>query len=70
MTVYWQGSQWKVTHEGVDTTDNKYFIAKNRVHEQDPPGYTWERHMNEKSWVDRGDFATAIAFAREKWPKK
>jgi hypothetical protein len=70
MPTYWTGSQWTVTGQGVDTIDRKYFIAKNRVHEEDPEDYTWERHMEEKDWVDMHDFRRAMTFARAKWPKK
>ncbi|KGT79299.1 hypothetical protein MA20_12790 [Bradyrhizobium japonicum] len=70
MAILWSGSQWKVTSSGVDTLDNKYFIEKRRVHEEDPVGYTWEVHMEEKGWVDMTDFRQAMIFARAKWPKK
>jgi len=70
MPALWVGSQWMVTKNGVDTTDRKYFIAKERVHEEDPPGYTWERHMEEKDWVDMTDFRRAMTFARATWPTK
>lgn len=40
MPTYWTGSQWMVTGQGIDTIDRKYFIAKNRVHEEDPEDYT------------------------------
>jgi hypothetical protein len=69
MANLWTGSQWKVTGAGVDTLDNKYFFEKYRVHEEEPEGYTWERHMEEKNWVDMGDFRNAMTFARKKWPK-
>ncbi|MCK1577753.1 hypothetical protein [Bradyrhizobium sp. 174] len=70
MATLWKGSQWKVTSAGVDTLDDKYFIAKNRVHEDDGGGWTWEDQMEEKGWVDMADFRRAMTFARAKWPKK
>jgi hypothetical protein len=59
-----------VTAQGVDTLDNKYFIEKTRVHEEEPEGYTWERHIEEKNWVHMTDFKRAMAYARANWPKK
>ncbi|WBU27617.1 hypothetical protein OOZ54_13135 [Rhodopseudomonas palustris] len=69
MADYWTGSQWKVTPAGVTTLDNRYLIEKDRVHEEDVPGYTWEQHMAEKTWVDLEDFKRAMAIARKRWPK-
>jgi hypothetical protein len=70
MPTYWTGTQWKVTGQGVDTIDNKYFIDKNRVHEDEGGKWTWENQMEEKDWVDMHDFRRAMTFARAKWPKK
>lgn len=70
MAALWSGSQWKVTNSGVDTLDNKYFIDKCRVHEDEGGAWTWENQMEDKGWVDKSDFREAMAFARAKWPKK
>ena len=45
MPRYWTGTQWKVTGQGVDTIDNKYFIDKSRVHEDEDGKWTWENQM-------------------------
>ncbi|MHC2842820.1 hypothetical protein [Bradyrhizobium diazoefficiens] len=70
MATLWTGSQWKVTTKGVDTIDNKYFIEKSRIHDDDDGQWTWENQMEEKGWVDMADFRRAMTFARAKWPKK
>jgi hypothetical protein len=70
MPTYWTGSQWKVTSKGVDTLDEKYFINRNRVHEDEGGKWTWENQMEEKDWVNMADFPRAMTFARAKWPKK
>ncbi|WP_156435668.1 hypothetical protein [Bradyrhizobium lablabi] len=70
MPNLWTGSQWKVTNKGVETIDNRYFIEKSRVHDDEGGQWTWEDQMDEKGWVDMADFRRALAFARTKWPKK
>ncbi|PSC02684.1 hypothetical protein SLNSH_22745 [Alsobacter soli] len=64
---HWLGLQWVVTDEGVEARDGTYFIAKDRLRE-DEPHWSWEQQMAEKDWVDVHDFAAAMAFARHKWP--
>jgi hypothetical protein len=50
--------------------DEKYFINRNRVHEDEGGKWTWENQMEEKDWVNMADFPRAMTFARAKWPKK
>lgn len=69
MATLWRGSQWKVTDKGVDTLDDKYFIDRSRVHDDEGGAWTWEDQMAEKGWVWMSDFRDAMAFARRKWPK-
>lgn len=62
--IFWIGSQWAVTNAGIEARDGRYFIAAHRLWE-DFPGWSWERHMAEKTWVERDDFNKAIGWARE-----
>jgi hypothetical protein len=67
--VYWTGRQWAVTKYGVQARDGKYSIAGGRLWEEEDQ-YGWIRHMDEKGWVDMGDFAEALRIARKRWPRK
>lgn len=61
--LYWLGDQWKVTSDGIDTVDDRYFIEAHRIWE-DEDRYGWLRHMSEKQWVDIVEFEKALLFAR------
>ena len=63
--VVWSGRQWAVTSHGVEARDGTYAIEASRLWEEDAPGYTWERHMAEKEWVDVPDLAAALALGRQ-----
>lgn len=70
--IYWTGKQWVVTSYGIEARDGTYIIAKTRLWRQTGT-HDWIAHMQEKDWVDIGDFHEALIFAREKFgyhPKK
>ena len=64
--IYYEGSQWAVTKYGIEARDGSYVIEKNRLW-QDEPNYSWEKHMEEKNWVNIHDFTRAMNFAKEKF---
>jgi hypothetical protein len=61
---------WAVTRYGVESTTTLYPISKDRVHEENSHGYTWEKHMSQKNWVKMNEFNDAIRYARELWPEQ
>lgn len=61
--IFWIGSQWAVTADGVEARDGFYVIEKERLWEGEG-SFTWEQHMAEKEWVDRWDFRQAMTWAR------
>jgi hypothetical protein len=65
--VYWRGRQWAVTSYGIEALDGTYHIAKGREWQDEDRGYGWVHHMEEKEWVDLGDFTEALEFARKKF---
>lgn len=60
--VLWAGKQWAVTEYGIEARDGTYAIQASRLHEGEP-GYSWERHMRDKQWVDVCDFRRAFLVA-------
>ena len=61
--VLWRGRQWAVTRLGLECRDGTYFIAADRLDENEAQ-YGWVRHMSGKNWVDLPDFAEALRIAR------
>jgi hypothetical protein len=61
---------WAVTIYGVESLQFpfSYPIKKDRINENEG-GYTWEKHMSQKDWVNMKDFKQAIDFAREYFSK-
>jgi hypothetical protein len=61
---------WAVTTYGVESLQFpfSYAIKKDRINENEN-GYTWEKHMEQKNWVNINDFKTAMNFAREYFVK-
>jgi hypothetical protein len=64
--IYWQGRQWAVTPSGIECRDGTYFIARDRLWQNDDR-YSWVRHMAGKVWVDLEDFAEALRIARRRY---
>lgn len=60
--VLWAGEQWAVTTFGIEARDGTYAIDAGRLRE-DEPGYSWQRHMSEKTWVNHREFQVAFAIA-------
>lgn len=65
LPIIWVGRQWAVTGHGVEARDGTYAIEIERLWEEMSPGYTWERHLSLKDWVDVPDLAAALAIARQ-----
>jgi hypothetical protein len=60
--IWWQGRQWIVTADGLESRNGRYVIEKDRLL-QDADTYGWVAHVGKKSWVDTDDFATAYLVA-------
>lgn len=56
--------QWLISDDGIESMHYTYFIDSSRVHEPD-----WISHMTVKTWVDIGEFQSAISVARALFPK-
>ena len=56
--VIWQGRQWRVTRDGIETIDRRYSISKERLDED------WLAHVSEKDWCDTDDLSEALRIAR------
>jgi hypothetical protein len=51
---------WVITPEGIDCLTTQYFVAKDRFDESD-----WIPHMQEKTWVNMGDFTNALRVGQD-----
>jgi len=60
--IWWRGSQWAVTEDGIEALDGNYFIGRERLLEE-AEEWPWVRQLSEKTWVDSDEFATAYMVA-------
>ena len=61
LEIIWQGRQWVVTDNGMDTRNGTYSIAVNQLPIES--GWTLLDQLGGKGWVDMADFATAFFVA-------
>jgi len=56
---------WVVTVGGMDCLSTCYWLECKQLWQHDNSGYSWERHMGEKVWVNMPNFLAAFEYARE-----
>jgi hypothetical protein len=63
MASHYDGSQWRVTDDGIERIDGDYFIRAEDLDNDLGPG-GWVGHMAAKDWVDVADFKRAFEVAK------
>jgi hypothetical protein len=57
--VWWRGSRWAVTEDGIERLDGLYIIEAARLREQENRGWSWPQQIAAKGMGDIEEFATA-----------
>lgn len=60
--IWWRGTQWAVTSDGIECLDGTYVVEKHRLLEE-LEKWPWPRQLSQKTWCDSDEFATAFMVA-------
>lgn len=60
--THYEGTQWKVTDDGIEQRGGNYFIRAEDLNQKMGDG-GWIEHMAAKDWVDVDDFSKAFVVA-------